>query len=260
MANFYWIPLLAQVAPQKMPWTTVVVDAFLHSDSIGKAIVVVLGIFSMYAWSIIFFKVLSIMASRRQCRKFSALYDRIKSPIEMGSFLSDVQGPLGNICAAGIEQLAEICQLPRKRDGSIARLAVLPRPLTQDETDKIRAVMNRQISVETKNLEEYLGLLGVFVTISPFLGLFGTVWGVMATFMAIARQGRVELSAIAPGISGALLTTVCGLLVAIPSVCANILINHSVNKTCLEMDIFVEDFIASLKLEGAKDSTEATQP
>ncbi len=254
------IPMLAQASSRAMNWTTVVVEAFKNSDVIGKGIVVVLGLFSMYAWSIICFKALSIMASRRQCRKFNALYDRVKSPIGMGSFLSDVQGPLGNICSAGIEQLAEICDLPRDRNGNIPRLTSLPRPLTQDEADKIRAAMSRQISVETKLQEEYLGVLGVFVTISPFLGLFGTVWGVMATFMAIARQGRVELSAIAPGISGALLTTVCGLLVAIPSVGANILINHSVNKTCLEMDIFVEDFIASLKLEGSKDEAEAGKP
>ena len=94
-----------------------------------------------------------------------------------------------------------------------------------------------------------MGLLGTIVSISPFLGLLGTVWGVMLAFIGMAQKGRPDIGVIAPGVSGALLTTVVGLVVAIPSVIGNNFILSDVEKTTVEMGNFVENFIALVKLE-----------
>ena len=233
--------------------------AFSTSDVVGKGIVLILLVFSMWAWSIIASKAIAMYGTRRSCDRFLKMYDRIKSPIGMGLYLAELQGPLKNVCGAGIRQLFDVCGVAEQRRNAILQQGILPRRLSQEEIDKIRSTMNRQVNVETLELESDLGMLSICVTISPFLGLLGTVWGVMATFMEIALLGQVELGAIAPGISGALLTTVVGLIVAIPSVMANILINSRINKTCLQMDIFLEDFIASLKLEGAEEQTGGKQ-
>ena len=225
--------------------------AFVQSDSIGKAIVVVLAIFSAWAWMIIFSKASDMLRMRVACRKFSRVYARVKSPIGMGQQLDDLSGPLKAICAAGISELFDICHINKESQPLFYRHCRLPRLLSEKEIEKIRSTMNSQVNQQIVVLESDLGILGTLVTVSPFLGLFGTVWGVMATFIAISLQGRPDLSAIAPGISGALLTTVAGLLVAIPALVANNLYNNLVQTTSLEMDNFVTDFIASLQLEEA---------
>ncbi len=223
--------------------------AFVQSDSVGKSIVVLLAVFSAWAWMIIFCKASDILRMRAGCRKFSRVYTRVKSPIGVGQQLADLTGPLKDICAAGIGELFEICRIGQESQALFYRYCQLPRSLSEKEIEKIRSTMNSQVNQQIVALESDLGILGTLVTVSPFLGLFGTVWGVMATFIAISLTGRPDLSAIAPGISGALLTTVAGLVVAIPALVANNLYNNLVQTTCLEMDNFVTDFIASLQLE-----------
>jgi biopolymer transport protein TolQ len=87
-----------------------------------------------------------------------------------------------------------------------------------------------------------MGLLATAVTAAPFLGLLGTVWGVMDAFKAMAASGTVTLSEVAPGISGALLTTVVGLLVALPSLIGYNLLTNQMKRICLAMDNFAEEF------------------
>ena len=109
--------------------------------------------------------------------------------------------------------------------------------------------MEREVSDQILILEEKIGLLATAVSVSPFFGLFGTVWGVMIAFCGVAAKGRADISALAPGVSGALLTTVVGLLVAIPSLIGYNLLTITIRKITVYMDNFVEEFIAKVKLE-----------
>ena len=92
------------------------------------------------------------------------------------------------------------------------------------------------------------------VSISPFLGLFGTVWGIMLAFTEMAMAGRPDIQTLAPGVSGALLTTVLGLLVAIPSLVGYNTITFYIKQVTVHMDNFVEEFIAKLKIEQLENS------
>ena len=104
-------------------------------------------------------------------------------------------------------------------------------------------------------------MLGCLSSIAPMLGLFGTVWGVMATFVGIVNAGgRPDIQAIAPGISGALLTTVMGLVVAIPSLCGSNLMASQINPITSEMEIFSEEFIASLRVNEVGAETNSPAP
>lgn len=225
--------------------------AFLQSDSVGKGIVIVLLAFSAWFWTICISKAFVIAGKRRECHKFNRFYDKVGSPLAMGIYLSDLGGPIRNICHAGIDTLCEVLAIDERRRPTFLRNAVLPRHLTNAEIEKIRTRMNQQFNRESRELENDLGWLSIFITVSPFLGLFGTVWGVMATFIAIAQTSSIEISAIAPGISGALLTTVAGLTVAIPAVIANTAINSQINDRLQEMETFIDDFLASLQLEDS---------
>jgi biopolymer transport protein TolQ len=225
--------------------------AYVQSDSVGKGIVILLFLTSLYAWGLMLDKGFGVMAVRKSCKVFLRLYERVKSPVGMGQHLDDIHGPLKEIAAAGIRELFAVCAIHPDRQNAFFRHCHLPRELSSAEMDKIRSTMNRALNVQVLVLEERLVFLSTIVSLAPFLGLFGTVWGVMATFVAIAQSGMVELSAIAPGISGALLTTVAGLVVAIPSLIGNNAIVSSVQATIAEMETFVEDFLASIRLEDA---------
>jgi len=139
------------------------------------------------------------------------------------------------------------------------RRRLLPRLLTESEIAKVRAVIERVLTRQNQLIEERLGLLGTTVTLAPFLGLLGTVWGVMMAFVAMAQEGRPDLSVLAPGVSGALLTTVVGLVVAIPSVVGLNGILGWVKEINADMDNFVDDFVAKMHLEktGAIGGTPA---
>ena len=89
--------------------------------------------------------------------------------------------------------------------------------LTEIEVARIKNVMERTTSLEAARLESRLTVLGTFISVAPLLGLLGTVWGILVAFCQLAEKGRADISALAPGVAGALLTTVAGLLVAIPA-------------------------------------------
>lgn len=231
-------------------WETVSY-AFMKSDAMGKGIVILLGMLSMWSWSIMIRKVVDVRNIRQNCKAFQEDFAAANSsPLSIAGSLNKYSGPLREICAEGLSALTDILQLDNAGVQILIRQGVMPRQLSPDEFDKVRNAMQMVQSRYNLLLEDNLTMLGSIVALSPYLGLFGTVWGVMATFIGIAQVGRPDLMAIAPGISGALLTTVAGLMVAIPSLLGNNYIASTVQVTIVEMDAFVDSFITSLKLEG----------
>ena len=99
-----------------------------------------------------------------------------------------------------------------------------------------------------------MGVLATAVTASPFLGLLGTVWGVMESFSAMAKTGSVQLSAVAPGIAGALLTTVIALLVALPSAIGYNMLTTRVKELHVQTDNFAQELIAEVQRHYRKDA------
>lgn len=94
-----------------------------------------------------------------------------------------------------------------------------------------------------------MGMLATAVSAAPFLGLLGTVWGVMDAFSGMAQSGSAALSAVAPGISGALLTTIIGLLVALPSMIGYNGLSSRIRRLAVEMDNFAQEFITAIQNE-----------
>ena len=113
--------------------------------------------------------------------------------------------------------------------------------LGEMQVSAVRNVAERTMADEALMLEDSMGLLATAVTAAPFLGLLGTVWGVMEAFSGMAATGSPMLSAVAPGISGALLTTVVGLLVALPSSIGYNMLSNKIRRFCVEMDNFSQE-------------------
>ena len=243
-------------------------DAFFQSDIVGRMIVIVLGMASVAAWSIMLYKGWQVMSLYKSCQAFIKEFDSTGSALALGYRLDPERGPLQSVCQAGFDALMEALEpdggAMGGRYGKFAapRRAMtyteLPRQLTEAEIEKVRASMTRRLNIQRMQMMDQMVILSTIVSLSPFCGLFGTVWGVMMTFVQLAAQQgkKADLGQLAPGVSGALLTTVVGLLVAIPSVFGNNIIMSVIDKTCADMDTFVDDFLASLRLERVKGQQE----
>ena len=121
---------------------------------------------------------------------------------------------------------------------------------TSSQLESIRAAVDCSVADQALELEDQMGLLATAVSAAPFLGLLGTVWGVMDAFSGMADSGSAALSAVAPGISGALLTTIIGLIVALPSMIGYNLLSSKIRHIAVQMDNFSQEFVSKISNEN----------
>ena len=163
----------------------------------------------------------------------------------MNEGIADEPSPSARVCEAGYDRIRMLdIELPGGGR----------RALNATEIDVVRASLEQAVADQILELERKMIFLATAITISPFLGLFGTVWGIMLAFTDLAIMGKADIQTLAPGVSGALLTTVLGLLVAIPSVVGYNIITSLIKATIVQMDNFVEEFIVKLKIEQLSTS------
>ena len=228
--------------------------AFEHSDGMGKFIVLLLLLSSVFTWTIMLDKAITVLKAKKLCDRFLARFRNhcaAKRSICATSLVRDAlneEGPIADVYNAGVEKLLEFYEESGIPGATAGRAGVVCR-LTEAQITAIEAVQEREVSHQIQELETRVNLLGTLVSVSPFLGLFGTVWGVMLAFCALAAAGRADIQALAPGVAGALLTTVCGLIVAIPSLVGYNILTSTIRKVTIYMDNFTEEFIVQVKLE-----------
>ena len=226
--------------------------AFEHSDSVGKGIVVLLLGLSVLTWSVMIDKGIALGRAKKSSRIFSGRFKshprNIASPLLVHDAESN-SGPVARVYSAGVRRLLEFYEndTPSFR-GSVPG-GVMPIKLSPAQYNAIEAELEREVSSQIEVLEQKIGYLGTMVSVCPFFGLFGTVWGVMLAFCGIAAAGKADFTALAPGVAGALLTTVAGLVVAVPSLIGYNILNATIRSLTVAMDNFVEDFMARLRLE-----------
>ena len=221
--------------------------AFQHSDSVGKGIVLLLLISSSITWTVMVDKGLVLRRAKLLSRRFLYKFRAHQGSIASGALVRErSEGPIGELYAAGVDKLNEFYEQSSPGRDPWRREAG---KLSEAQLSAIEAVLEREVSHQIEQLETRIGMLGTMVSLSPFLGLFGTVWGVMIAFCGIAVAGKPDFFALAPGVAGALLTTVAGLVVAIPSLVGYNMLNGSIRHLTNMMDNFTEEFMVRLKLE-----------
>ena len=227
--------------------------AFENCDVVGKTIVLVLVLVgSVVSWTVMLDKCLAVSRARRLSRRFLVRFRANSGNIANPSLARDTRrdpGPLGTIYCAGVDKLIELYE----KDAPLSRYntggAAAPIKLSEAQYNAIEAVLEREVSGQIQELETRIGVLATLVSVSPFCGLFGTVWGVMMAFCGIAAAGKSDFTALAPGVAGALLTTVAGMIVAIPSLVGYNILTTSIRQLTVAMDNFTEEFMVKLKLE-----------
>lgn len=226
-------------------------SAFWESTFPGQAIVVLLVLGSAGAWTIMITKRLELGQADRTTFRFLRDFRKEGNPMILFPNKDRYSGsPLHTIYGEGCKALCVEMQVhgvePRELF-SDSMVSVTHRRLTLNQLETMRAVVERHVADEALVLEDQMGLLATAVSAAPFLGLLGTVWGVMDAFSGMASSGSAALSAVAPGISGALLTTIVGLLVALPSMIGYNLLSARIRRISVQMDNFAQEFVSEIQ-------------
>ncbi|MGO8925657.1 MAG: MotA/TolQ/ExbB proton channel family protein [Limisphaerales bacterium] len=208
----------------------------------GKAIIFCLLIFSIVAWSVMIAKVLQLRRAKKLNHFFNDEYRTQKNVLDVFDRRVQADGcPLFMVYQAGSLELDARLKNP---DGNGRKRFVSLKGM-----EHVKRSMENAVAQESLKLESGLILLAIAVSGAPFLGLLGTVWGVMSTFGHIAQQGVATMAAMAPGVSAALITTVAGLLVAIPSMFAYNWLVHTLRVLTVELDNFAQELVSKMETE-----------
>lgn len=227
-----------------------IADAFTDSTLPGKLIVIVLFIGSAGAWTIMWTKFVQLRFASLSTEDFLDAFRAERNPTALFTKREEYPGsPLNTIYKAGCTALGGELQAHGidPNDLLMGRLTSDARHLSLNQLETLRSVVDRNVADEALQLEDQMGLLATAVSAAPFLGLLGTVWGVMDAFNGMAQSGNAALNAVAPGISGALLTTIIGLLVALPSMIGYNLLSARIRRISVQMDNFGQEFISSVQ-------------
>jgi biopolymer transport protein TolQ len=214
---------------------------FLESSFAAQIIMSILAVFSIWSWAIFLKKMFYFSKIKSLSKRFFSNYSYcqdIKELENMGYLLND--NPYGRILESGIEEYKKL--KAGKAMPSFGQNTKKENPRLNEELfDNIRLAMERTKITEISELETSLPVLSTFVSVSPFLGLLGTVWGIMKAFLEIRVRGSAHITIVAPGISDALITTVYGLLVAIPALIFYNIFRSRLNNFDSEFNKFISE-------------------
>ncbi len=203
----------------------------LLSDAtlVVKAILVILLFFSVFSWTIIIYKRRALRAAAVQSKKFAEIFRKSRNLTEVQEASKSYPGsPLASIFQAGFKEMAYLAKqqttAPSATNGT--RLENLGRALTKAS------------NAEVAKMEKMMGFLATTGSVTPFIGLFGTVWGIMDSFIRIGSTKSASLAIVAPGIAEALIATAVGLFAAIPAVIAYNSFLHTIKDRITDMEDF----------------------
>ena len=214
------------------PW-----GMFLQADFLVKLVMIGLIVASFWCWAIIFEKIRRFRRLRQQADAFEdqfwsgksldELYDRVgKAP----------DHPMALLFVAAMREWRRAVDRPREALGP-------------GLAERITKVMRVAMARELEEVEKHLGFLATVGSTAPFVGLFGTVWGIMRSFIGIANSQNTSLAVVAPGIAEALFATAIGLFAAIPAVIAYNRFSHRLNQYEARMGRFADGFHGTLSRE-----------
>jgi biopolymer transport protein TolQ len=236
------LPAYAFAQEIEAPGTKAVWEIIIGAGMMVKFVLIVLVCFSVVSWAIIALKYMQVRAARKGNERFMSVFWG-------GSSLEAIQrdtramkrSPLAQLFQAGYQEISK----SKRKTGEKQAAVSIAEPIAHalGEMESVERALRRASSSEMGRLERYSSFLATTGSTAPFVGLFGTVWGIMNSFRHIATMGKVGMDVVAPGISEALIATAFGLAAAIPAVVAY---NYFVAQTrgiANEMDSFTQDLL-----------------
>jgi biopolymer transport protein TolQ len=197
---------------------TSIVSLVARAPLTTKSVLVILLLFSAISWGVILYKMWQFQKAQRQSTSFLEIFRRSSKFSEVQAVCKTLaDSPLVGIFQAGYAELTAQLKSNPSPTGS-GRPGEPPARPTLKSLDALDRALLRASGVEVTRLEKRVTFLATTASITPFIGLFGTVWGIMSSFQEIAAQSSTSLAVVAPGIADALVATAAGLFAAIPAV------------------------------------------
>lgn len=229
-------------------------EAFTTSDGFGKGIVVIQLAMSVGIWSLMIGKWLDLRDKIKESERFRKFFT--DTDMLLGYYYSNQRvqvskNPLINVYIASSKRIVR----------ELNNLGLDVRTLTETRGQKlskgaitlVKGAAEEELSVQSLLVEKYMGVLGAGASLATLLGLLGTVVGVLFAFQSMGAKGSVNLSEIAPGLSSAMLTTVVGLVVAIPSIFGYNILVGSIRQVNIILDGFTDELLGRLLSEFDDD-------
>jgi biopolymer transport protein TolQ len=223
-------------------------EILANSSGISKIVLLILAIFSVVSWGIILHKWWTFRRTRRQSASFLEVFRRSSKFSEVQAVCASLShSPLVGLFQAGYAELtAQLRQAAPVAEAGVATVSnphsPAGRPTLKSLAGVDRALMRASV-VEINKLERHIPYLATTAAVTPFIGLFGTVVGIMMAFQGIAQQGNPNLAVVSRPIADALVATACGLVAAIPAVIYYNRLTQSVKVLASEMDDFAMEFL-----------------
>lgn len=215
--------------------------AFQKATTEGKITILVLFFLSMFSWTIIITKFRQLYRARKWARRFFEAYNTTRDPLDIRRRAESFPGaPAYQLYVRGADELEyHLKQNPVTINGK--------KRISAASFEAVKVALEEAASASAMSLEKGMIILSTAVAGGPFIGLLGTVWGVMETFSGIARANSASLTAMAPGVAGALIATVTGLLVAIPAMFAYNFMVTTIRAITQELDGFATRYATQIE-------------
>jgi biopolymer transport protein TolQ len=211
-----------------------------HVSGVAMGVLVLLAVFSLVSWAIILYKGMALQRAYSQSKTFLDVFRKSTKFSEVNSVCVQLQAsPLVGVFQAGYQEVNQQVRGTGKEEKPAGAAA---RPTVRSLESLSRALV-RAATGEVTRLERRVTFLATTASVTPFIGLFGTVWGIMNAFEDIGRVGSSSLAVVAPGISEALVTTAMGLAAAIPAAFFFNLYNSRIKVLSSMMDDFALEFL-----------------
>ena len=220
------------------------VHLLVESSPLAKSVLLILLLFSAVSWAIIFAKAQQFARAHKQTDTFLQVFRKSTKFSEVQSICPSVPAsPLVGIFQAGYAELnLQLRRDPASKDSEGRPVATAGRPTLKSLESVDRALL-RATTVEVAKLEKRVPFLATTASITPFIGLFGTVVGIMVAFTRIGAEGSTSLAVVAPGIAEALIATAAGLFAAVPAVYFYNAFTGRVKDFASQMDDFALEFL-----------------
>jgi len=214
-----------------------------RSTPISKAVLLTLALLSVGSWAIILYKLWVFRRSEQQSRSFLDVFRRSSKFSEVQAVCRSLtESPLVGLYQSGYAELTAQLRQSTPDEVSTNPRGTATRPTLKSLAAVDRALMRASV-VEVNKLESRITFLATTASISPFVGLFGTVIGIMMSFQMIGETGSTNLASVGPGIAEALVATAFGLIAAVPAVVAYNYFSNRVRLFASEMDDFAMEFL-----------------
>lgn len=203
---------------------------FMQADPVVKGVIIMLALMSIWSWAVMIDKSLTLSRLRKRAGKFEDLFWSGKPLDELYAKMKDrADHPMAKVFAAAMGEW--------ERTKGAANSG-----LVASASDRIEKMMHVTVSRELEKTEKQMSVLATVASSAVFVGLFGTVWGIMNAFQSIAAQGDTSLVAVAPGIAEALFATAMGLVAAIPAVIGYNRYSAAINSYAVRLEGFADEF------------------